>query len=205
MSMFSNEEKARVSEAIGRAERKTAGEIVVVVAAASDDYLFVPVLAGAFAGLLVPWLLIFFTPLGLAAIYLTQLCVFLGVSLAALPRRVRTALAPKPIKRLRARRHAMEQFLAQNLHTTSQRTGVLIFVSVAERQVEIVADAEIDRRVAAGTWQAIVDELTAALAKGEAANGLIAAVAAVGAHLAQHFPPETRDHNELPDHLIVLQ
>ncbi len=48
-------------------------------------------------------------------------------------------------------------------------------------------------------------ELTAALAKGEAADGLIAAVAAVGAHLAQHFPPETRNHNELPDHFIVLQ
>jgi putative membrane protein len=82
---------------------------------------------------------------------------------------------------------------------------VLIFVSVAERHAEIVADTAIDARVPLGTWKGIIDELTAAIAKGQPADGLVAAIAATGAHLAQHFPPDTGNPNELPDHLIVLQ
>jgi putative membrane protein len=205
MHMFSPEDERRVSDAISQAERATAGEIVVVVAAESDSYLYVPLLAGALVSLLVPWVLIYFTSLGMEAIYLSQLGVFLAVTLGTLPRSVRTAMTPRPIKRRRAHRHAVEQFLAQNLHTTTDHTGVLIFVSAAERHVEIVADADIDKRVATGTWQAIVDDLTTAMAQRNAADGLVVAIAAVGQQLAQHFPPGTRNPNELPDHLIVLE
>lgn len=205
MTIFSSDDEARISQAIGEAEQKTAGEIVVVVAARSDTYLYVPLLAGALVALLVPWVLIYFSALGMGAIYLTQLCVFVLITASTLPWPVRTALVPRHIKRKHAHRHAVEQFLVQNLHTTSEHTGVLIFVSVAERQVEIIADNEIDARVSQGTWAQIVADLTAEMAKGQAADGLIAAITAVGAQLAQHFPPETRNPNELPDHLIVLQ
>lgn len=205
MTIFSSEDEARVSKAIAEAERKTAGEIVVVVAARSDTYLHVPLLAGAFVALLVPWVLIYFTTLGMGAIYLVQLCVFLIVTALTLPWPARTALVPRHIKSMHAHRHAVEQFLVQNLHTTAEHTGVLVFVSVAERHAEIVADNEIDARVPPGTWRMTVDDLTAAMAKGQAADGLIATIAAAGAELARHFPPETRNPNELPDHLIVLQ
>jgi putative membrane protein len=155
--------------------------------------------------LLVPWMLIYFSSLGIETIYLIQLCVFFAVTLGTMPRSVRTLLTPKPIKRLRAHRHAIEQFLVQNLHTTAEHTGVLIFVSAAEHHVEILADTKIDAQVEAGTWKQIVDELTAALAEGRAADGLVAAIAAAGAHLSRHFPPGTRNPNELPNHLIVLE
>ena len=56
-----------------------------------------------------------------------------------------------------------------------------------------------------GTWKAIIDDLTAAIGKGLPADGLVAAIAAVGEHLGRHFPPDARNPNELPDHLIVLQ
>jgi putative membrane protein len=98
----------------------------------------------------------------------------------------------------------MEQFLVQNLHTTAGRTGVLIFVSVAERHAEIVADSDIEARVPKGTWQEIVSRLTAAFTAGNHADGFVAAIEEVGGHLANHFPPGTADLNELPDHLIVL-
>lgn len=205
MRLFSTEEEQRVSQAITQAERKTSGEIVVVVAARSDAYLYVPPLVGALVSLLVPWVLIYFSQLGLHAIYLTQLAVFLIVTTVLLPVPVRTALVPPFVKRRHAHQHAVEQFLVQSLHTTAGNTGVLIFVSVAERHAEILADTAIDARVPAGTWKAIIDDLTAAIGKGQPADGLMAAIAAVGQHLERHFPPGARDPNELPDHLIVLQ
>jgi putative membrane protein len=202
---FSTEDKQRVSQAISQAERKTSGEIVVVVAPRSDAYLYVPLLVAALVSLLVPWVLIHFTRLDLVSIYLAQLSVFLVLTALLLPLRVRTALVPARFKRLHAHQRAVEQFLVQNLHTTAGRTGVLIFVSVAERYVEILADQAINACVAPGTWRKIVDDLTAAIGKGEPADGLVAAVAAVGTHLGSHFPPDSANANELPDHLIILQ
>ena len=205
MRLFSTDEEQRVSKAITAAEHQTSGEIVVVVAARSDTYLYVPPLVGALVSLLVPWVLIYFSPLGLHSIYLAQLAVFVVVTTLLLPLPVRTALVPHFVKRQHAHRHAVEQFLVQNLHTTEGHTGVLIFVSVAERHAEILADKAIDGRVPPGTWRALVDDLTSAIGKGRPADGLVAAIAAVGEHLARHFPPDTRNPNELPDHLIVLQ
>jgi putative membrane protein len=204
MSLFSSDEEARISDAIGQAERTTSGEIVVVVAARSDSYLYVPPLIAALASLLVPWVLIVATHLDVQSIYLAQLGSFLILTALLLPMPVRTALVPLHIKRLHAHQRAVEQFLVQNLHTTAGQTGVLIFVSVAERYVEILADTAIDAAVPAGTWTSIVKELTAAIAKDRAADGLVAAIETAGGHLARQFPPGTRNPNELPDHLIVL-
>ena len=94
----------------------------------------------------------------------------------------------------------------QNLHTTTGRTGVLIFVSVAERYAEILADKAIDERVPRGTWKHIVDDLTDGhrrRAPGRRASSRPSPPSA--RVLAKHFPPGAQDPNELPDHLIVLQ
>ncbi len=204
MRLFSIDDEQRVSKAITSAERTTCGEIVVVVAARSDAYLYVPPLVGALVSLLVPWVLIYFTQISVQSIYLAQLAVFLILTTVLLPLPVRTALVPPFIKRRHAHRNAIEQFLVQNLHTTEGHTGVLIFVSVAEHHAEILADTAIDARVPAGTWTTIIADLTAAIGQGRPADGLVAAIAAVGQHLERHFPPDARNPNELPDHLIVL-
>jgi putative membrane protein len=203
MRLFSPGDEQRISAAIADAEKRTSGEIVVVVAAQSDGYHYVPPLVAAIVSLLVPWILIFFTSLGLVEIYLIQLAVFAIVTALLMPASVRTALVPSSIKHLHARRRALEQFLVQNLHTTAGRTGVLLFVSVAERHAEIVADKAIDT-LTQGTWKAIIDGLTAAIGQGKATEGFVVAIGAIGTALAQHFPPGPHDPNELPDHLIIL-
>jgi putative membrane protein len=197
-------EEQRVGDAIAAAERETAGEIVAVIAAESSSYLYAPVLWAALIALLVPWPLIYFTWLSVYWIYLIQLAVFAGAAALLLPRQVRFLLVPGPVKRARAHRRAVEQFLAQNLHTTAGRTGVLIFVSVAERYAEILADSGINALVPKGEWQAIVDDLVRQIGVGQPADGFISAITAVGVHLARHFPPGSADRNELPDHLIIL-
>lgn len=204
MTLFSAEEEQRVSDAISAAERQTSGEIVVVVAARSDPYLFMPPLVAALVALLVPWPLIYFSSLAPQTIYLVQLAVFLVATMVLLPMPVRTALVPPHVRHRHAHRRAVEQFQVQNLHTTQGHTGVLIFVSVAERHAEILADTAIDAGVPAGTWDEIVADLAATIGKGQPVEGLVAAVSAVGAHLARTFPPDARNPNELPDHLIVL-
>ena len=130
--------------------------------------------------------------------------VFLALLAMLWPKHIRTALVPKSIRTEHAHRRATEQFIVQNLHTTEGRTGVLIFVSVAERHAEILADKGIDERVPAGTWQEIVDELTSHISDGKAADGFVGAIERSGKYLAQHFPPGRANTNELPDHLIVL-
>jgi putative membrane protein len=204
MRPFSAADEQRVSEAIANAERQTSGEIVVVVAVQSDGYYYVPPLVAAIVALLVPWVLIHFTLLDMRSIYLIQLAVFFVLTALLMPAPIRTALVPAGIKHLHAQRRAVEQFLAQNLHTTSGRTGVLLFVSVAEHHAQIIADKGIDAKVAPGTWKHIVDDLTAAIGGGHPADGFVAAITAIGAVLAQHFPPGANDPNELPDHLIIL-
>ncbi len=203
--LLSAEEAERISSAITEAERKTSGEIVAVIADRSSSYAYVPLMWAALAALLAPWPLIHFTWMKVQWIYLIQLLVFLILVAALWPWPVRMRLVPKSARDMYVRRRATEQFLAQNLHTTRGRTGVLIFVSVAERRAEILADTGIDARVPAGTWQGIVDQMTAEFADGRAADGFVNAIAAIGLHLAEHFPPGSVDANELPDHLIVLR
>src|SRR5262249_45101718 len=119
-------------------------------------------------------------------------------------RRLRLAPVSNRVKKERAHRRAVEQFLAQNLHTMPSRTGVLIYVSVAERFAEIIADADINQKVAEGTWQTIVDQLTSQIASGQAVDGFIRATAAGGKQRARHFPPGSHDPNVFANHLIVL-
>jgi putative membrane protein len=204
MRLFSKANADRIAEAIHTAERKTSGEIVAVIAPESSSYLYVPFMWAALAALLVPWPLIFFTWMTVQTIYLIQLVTFFALLCVLWPRRVRLALVPKSLRDGRAHRRAVEQFLVQNLHTTSGRTGVLIFVSVAEHYAEILADTGIDAKVPPGTWKTIVDEMTALIGAGRSADGFIHAINEVGKHLTEHFPPGSFDPNELPDHLIIL-
>jgi putative membrane protein len=204
MSLFSDQESERISGAISAAERNSSGEIVAVVTEASESYHYVPVLWAALAALIVPWPLIHFTWMAVQWIYLIQLLVFLALVVILWPRRFRTALVPRSVQRAHAHRRATEQFLVQNLHTTVGRTGVLLFVSVAEHYATILADKSINALVPHGTWQDIVDSLTREIALGHAADGFVQAIERIGHHLAQHFPPGVADPNELPNHLIML-
>jgi putative membrane protein len=196
---------ARIVASIRAAEAKTAGEIFVVVARASDDYRLLPFLFAALATLLGGLVAAIIAP-GIAAgsLALAEAGVFAVLAAVALLPKLGALLTPRAIRTARASARAREQFLAHNIHATPSRTGVLIFVSLAERHAEIVADTAIDQKVKDTFWRETVDALTAAIAKGRLAEGLVAAVAACGDALAEHFPRSLADQNELPDKLVEL-
>lgn len=205
MSFISDKDAERISEAITKAERTTSGEIVAVIAEQSSRYEHIQFLWAALLALIVPWPLIHFTWMNVQLIFLIQLIVFFALLALAWHPKVRMALVPKSIANANARRRASEQFIAQNLHTTAGRTGVLVFVSIAEQRVEIIADSGIDAKVAKGTWQGIVDSFTREIAAGRPVDGFVHAIEQIGTLLSEHFPPGSIDPNELPDHLIVLR
>ena len=205
MALIDEAGAGRIADAINAAERKTSGEIVAVVAYSSATYAYIPLLYASLIALFVPWPLTFFTWMRLDLVYLIQLVVFFVLALAFLYRPIRYALVPGSIKRAQAHKRAVEQFLVQNLHTTDGRTGVLVFVSEAERFAEIIADAGIRAKVPDTTWKVIVDRLTDRIGYGEAADGFVEAVNEMGKLLAEHFPPGSNDPDQLPNHLIVLE
>ncbi|MBS0331315.1 MAG: TPM domain-containing protein [Proteobacteria bacterium] len=131
--------------------------------------------------------------------------LFVAVGLIASVPGVRMALTPKSLKRLRVRRRAAEQFFAKNLHLTRDRTGVMIYVSLAERMAELIADEGIHDHVGPQTWDKAMAALTEGLKHGRVEQGFEAAVRLCGEVLAERFPADPNDNpNELPDAVAVL-
>jgi putative membrane protein len=204
MALLSSEDKERIRAATAAAEQNTSGEIVTVLTPASDEYHYIPALWAALAAMAVPLPLIYLADLPAWFVYTVQLLVFLVLVLVLRHPKLRHAVIPAYIRHRRAHRRAMEQFLAQNLHTTAARTGVLIFVSLGERHAEIIADEGIYAKVSPDVWDKAVTTLISHIRSGDVAGGFVAAIAMCGEVLAEHFPPGAADHDELPNAVIIL-
>ena len=217
------QDHAKVSAAVEAAERTTAGEIVTAVAARSDAYhdaaLHWAVLAmlGVLAALaarpdwaLAMWGLVgdrWTTPpagASLAVGLVLATLAFLIVRFALAWQPLGLALTPGATKTRRVRRQATMLFRIGAERRTRGRTGVLIYLSLAERRAEIIADAAIHDLVAPDVWGEAMRLLLADVRAGRPGDGLAAAVAAVGRVLATHFPRAEDDVNELPDRLVTL-
>lgn len=205
MSLMNNSDKQRISAAIAAIERQTSGELVTVITRCSDDYRYIPYLWAALLALLVPGILSLDATLIPGKFhYLLQICVFLGAAVLFnwLPLKIR--LIPAGVKKLRAQRLAREQFFLQNLHGTPGRTGILLFVSLAEHYVEIIADKGINDVVSDNAWEAIVEHFVADVKNNRVVAGFVTAISACGELLVAHFPATGENINELPDHLVEL-
>ncbi len=202
--MIDATDKARVSAAIRKAEAATAGEIFCVIAQRSGDYRLIPLAWAAGVALFAPLPLIYLAHWSSGAIYLAQLMAFAAVALALSHPALLFRIVPRRTKHEHAHAVALTQFLAQGLHRTEHRTGVLIFASAAERYAEVVADAGINEKVEGDVWNAAIADLTSAVKAGRPADGFVAAIERCGAVLAAHFPPGSLNREELPDKLVEI-
>jgi len=93
-----------------------------------------------------------------------------------------------------------------NLHMwdTEHNAGVLIYLLLADRRVELVADRGIHSKVGTAAWEAICGEMQQEFARGQFERGAVIGVRAVSDLLADHFPPTGHDRNDLPDKPVVL-
>jgi uncharacterized membrane protein len=110
---------------------------------------------------------------------------------------------PRLISGVSARTRAIEMFGQLRVWDTEHNNGVLIYLLLADRDVEIIADRGIHARVGEG-WEAICREMEQRFRRGEFEAGVIAGVRAVGAHLQRHFGKTQGGPNELPDRPVVL-
>ena len=188
------DDRRAIAAAVGQAEEGTSGEIVCVLAPEADDYAEVPVAWAALAALVLPFLAVWAglhptlhlaalggtggweapaargagpsTPDTVGAFVALQALVFgLVFALGQIPA-VRRFLTPGPLKHAKVRKGALSQFTATGLAAAPERTGVLIYASLGDRMVEVVADQLIHDRVGEGEWRRAAAARDAALHPG---------------------------------------
>jgi uncharacterized membrane protein len=103
-----------------------------------------------------------------------------------------------------ARERALDVFSHLRIWDTEHNNGVLIYLLLADRKVEIIADRGIDARVGAAGWQTICREMEAEFRRGQFEAGVVKGISAVSNELAKHFPPQGPHRNELPDEPVVM-
>ncbi|MDR3466964.1 MAG: TPM domain-containing protein [Xanthobacteraceae bacterium] len=200
----SAQDRERIAAAVRAAEARTSGEIVCVLARVSADTSALSVLLAAVAALALPWILVAATTLSVQRILICQVALFaVLLALFRLPV-VRVALMPRRARRAVAHRVAMDQFVSRGIARKKERSGILIFVSLAERYARVIADDGIAARVPQQEWQAVVDTLVAHMRDGRVGDGFVAAIEHCGAVLSQHFPRTGAGRDELPDRLHVM-
>lgn len=222
--ILTDADRTRIGEAVARAEALSAGEIVTILAERSDDYGDVALAWSALVGLLAlialaaapelylgiyEWLtggwIHEWTPRAVFGVALLVVTLkFAGTWLILRWQALRVWLTPAPIRHARVHARAITCFKVGAERRTHGRTGILIYLSLAEHRAEIVADEAISALVAPEVWGDAMADMLTHLRAGRGAEGLIAAVERVGAVLAEHFPRHGNDINELPDRLIEV-
>ncbi len=205
MSHLSEQDKARIAQRIREIEAGCNAELVTVIAQQSDDYRYIPLLWAALIGLLLPGLVSLLDwPVTVGELYLLQIASFVFFALLFSWPPIKHRMVPQGVQHQRASRNAHQLFFIEGLHITEHRSGIMLFVSLAERYVEIIADHGINQYIAPETWQDIVDEFIRLVRTGDVAQGYLTAIERCGALLQQHYPGGSGEANELPDHLIEL-
>jgi len=102
------------------------------------------------------------------------------------------------------RTRAIELFSQLHIWDTAQDNGVLIYLLLADHDVEIVADRGIHHHVGTQGWESICKQMEAEFRRGEFESGVLLGIEQIGAALKQHFPVSAKKENELPDKPLVI-
>lgn len=103
-----------------------------------------------------------------------------------------------------ARQRAIEVFSQLRVWDTEHNNGVLVYLLLADRDVEIVADRGIHVKLGQAVWEEVCQEMEAAFRQGQFGEGVTSGIRRIGHHLAQHYPQTGAKTNELPDQPVIL-
>ena len=210
--LFSDDDRRRISDAIAEAEAATAAEIVPVVVVQSAPYPAARWRGGMLAALLTlsAAALLRSASLPVLAPYLADLPVLaataamglLGaVAAGTLPPLTR-GLTPAEEQRRAVYRRAVEAFLEHELFDTDGRTGILLFVSLNEHRIEVLADRGIDAQVDDSAWTDVTDHVRRGIETDRLTEGLLRGIDRCGQVLEEHgLEGGPDDDNELADRL----
>jgi len=193
--------KRALGAAITSIEGASSVEVVVAVRRQSGTYLHADLLAGALALvatlaflLYAPW------PFSYEAFLVDPLLVgvFAGWVVARTPR-ARRALSPRKLRTSQVTTGAHAAFHEKEVGLTRRRTGMLVYVSLLERELRVLPDRAIVDAMAPEAWRAHVDAMSATVARGAGAAALAAELTALAKPLGECLPRAHDDVNELPD------
>lgn len=217
---FSKEEIEKINKAAAKVESVSSGEVLTAVIKESSDYAFAELLFSLFCGFIYFLIALFFynnintTLEGLfwtpAAWHTTAffgsstiLVIGLFYIISNIPGFDRL-IVPKAVMAKNVHKRALLYFTESGAVNTKDRTGILFFVSLRERQVEIIADKGINDKVKPEYWQKIVEGLINSIKNKQAATGLEKAIAECTSILEKNFPVQADDVNELKDGIVFL-
>jgi putative membrane protein len=199
VSVISPDEGERLRGAVQAAEESTAGDIRLSIVRKSVRFpVFFFVLATLVAGM---------------ALYVGRrraqwghpsetdlaLCAGAGAAVGSLLAWIRSRLG---VGRA-VHRHAEREFVRLGIARTSGRTGVLLFLSLAERRAVLLADQGIHAKVEEGTWDRILLPLLSALKEGKRTDALVEAIGQIGQVLSKHLPRSPGNRHQLPDDIAL--
>lgn len=220
---LSEDDVIAIGEAVCEAEKSTHGEIAAALTPASHDYSFwellLSVAVGAvvcavltmFSGSIFTWaqglfwadVPVWFVPGFVGG--LSFIAIVLCFWIANLPS-IDRLIIPKKYRSLAVYRRALRHFIESGVYDTKEQSGILIFVSLLEREVRIIADRGICSKIEQAQWDEIAAELAVGFTKDASSrDGFIYAIEQCGRLLSIHFPARKENPNELHDSLEILE
>jgi putative membrane protein len=200
----------KITNAVKNAEKETAGEIVPMVVSSSYHYPTANLIGGL--ALAFP-LALLLTPLigGYFWIGPRDMWLFIGIFILLFAAGHEIVKRTAPLKRLFISKKEIQEeveeaattaFFKEGLYRTRDETGILIFISVFERKVWVLADRGINEKVEKNQWEKTVATIVAGIKNNTQGDAICEAVGEIGGLLAVHFPVKPDDTNELKDIII---
>ncbi len=195
------ESKAVLAQAARDVEACSSAELVVAVRPRTGSYLHADLLAGIVAGV-ASTIALLVAERTFAPLWFVVDPLVIGVVAAVVASHsalLRRALTPADRRRRRVEEAARATFVERRVHSTSGRTGILLYVSVLEREAALVVDLGVEPLAATEGWRRAVGELETAVRGGADGSAVAGRLRALGGLLAPVLPCGAEDVNELPD------
>lgn len=223
-----NQDREKIREAVKSAEQKTSGEIALAVTGESHDYAFYELIVSVAFGALIFLIMFFcydpitslvdrllwngedrqvigiFGFISFAAIALVYLLTNISV--------IDRIIIPKKAKQTAVYQRALRHFVESGVYATKDRNGILLFISLMEHEVCIIADEAVLKNITQDKLDSLARELALGIRKKEFTSSLLTCIASCGKILETYFPVKNDDPanssaenpNELPDGLVIL-
>lgn len=207
---LSNTDRQRIEKTVATVEQKTSGEVVCMIVSSSYHYAMAGVLGATALALPLALLATHFLG-GWMWIGTQNMWLFIGLFtilftlvlwfLKRIPSLKRPFISRREIDE-EVEEAAITAFFKQGLYRTRDANGVLLFISVFEHKVWLLADKGIHAKVSKGEWENLVAGITRGILKGQRVDAVCSAIDNIGELLRSHFPIKSEDSNELKNLII---
>lgn len=188
---FPATERERIRAALEHVRASTSAKFAFVAVPASDHYALFPEVWAAVVSLALTGALALVRPhLPIGAGFAVNAALFIALSFVFEWWPIRIRLVPPAFRRIAVARMARHEFAANLISRDKEHNGVMLFASLAERHLEIIAERDAHARAPTGTWETIVANATATMRSQSVADGLIQAILACGQVQAASFPAQ---------------